>query len=85
MPRITFQSDRDGNNEIYIMNADGSGQANITNHPAMDLGPSWSPDGASIAFYSDRDGRFEIYVMNADGSGVTRLTDQGANSPSWGP
>ena len=41
--RIIFVSDRDGNNEIYIMNADGSGQINLTNNPASDVTPSFSP------------------------------------------
>src|SRR5665647_290959 len=54
--RITFASSRDGNFEIYIMNADGSGQVNITNNPAFDGTPSFSHDGKKIAFISDRDG-----------------------------
>ena len=40
---IAFQSDRDGNEEIYVMNADGSNQVNITNNTADDESPSWSP------------------------------------------
>ena len=69
--RIAFSSFRDGNTEIYVVNADGSGQTNLTNHGADDRGPAWSPDGAKIAFWSDRAGNTEIYVMNADGSGQT--------------
>jgi hypothetical protein len=43
-PRIVFSSDRDyAEREIYVMNADGSGQTNITNHPASDSSPSWGP------------------------------------------
>jgi Tol biopolymer transport system component len=88
---IAFESTRDGNPEIYLMRADGSGQTNLTNNPAADIAPAWSPDGARIAFISDRTGRQEIYVMpapvaqaqvnvedalqGADGSGVTQLTD----------
>jgi len=84
--RIAFHSDRDGNREIYVMNTDGSGQTNLTNNPADDWGPSWSPDGR-LVFVSDRDGNREIYVMNADGSGVTRLTNNLAHDqdPSWSP
>ncbi len=48
----------------------------LTNHPATDGTPSWSPDGSRIAFTSNRDGKSEIYLMNPDGSGVTRLTKQ---------
>jgi len=43
-------------------------QFNLTNNPAIDYSPSWSPDGAKIAFWSSRDGNFEIYVMNSDGT-----------------
>jgi len=89
---IAFVSDRDGNNEIYVMNPDGSGLTRLTNHPARDGSPDWSPDGQRIAFASNRDGPdpqncgrigqpscgWETYVMNADGSGLTRLTNLGA-------
>ncbi|MGH3871087.1 MAG: hypothetical protein ACRDSR_06145 [Pseudonocardiaceae bacterium] len=72
--KIVFQSDRDGNNEIYLMNADGTGVTRLTNNAAADTAPSLSPDGARITFTSNRDGNNEIYVMNADGTGLTRLT-----------
>ena len=85
--RIAFSSRRDGNFEIYVMNADGSGVTRLTDNDAGDVLPSWSPDGRRIAFQSNRDGNVEIYVMNADGSGVTRLTDNDADDsePSWSP
>ncbi len=75
--RIAFESSRDGNNEIYVMNSDGTVQQNLTNNKANDVFPAWSPDGTQITFSSDRAeaGDLDIYVMNADGSGVTRLTD----------
>jgi TolB protein len=85
--QIAFVSDRDGNSEIYVMNADGSGLRNLTNNPASDNDLACSPDGTRIAFVSDRDGNPEVYVMNADGSGVTRLTDNpgGDYAPAWSP
>ena len=85
--KIAFVSRRDGNSEIYVINADGSGQENLTQHPARDSHPSWSRDGRKLAFVSRRDGNSEIYVMNADGSAQENLTRQPANDshPSWSP
>jgi len=60
--------------EIYVMNADGSGQTRPTYNSYWDGTCSWSPDGTKITFLSDRDGNDEIYTMNPDGSGQTRLT-----------
>src|SRR5262245_87396 len=51
--KIAFVSNRDGNNEIYAMNADGSNQTRLTNNPAFDNGPSFARDGSKIAFFSD--------------------------------
>ena len=85
--RIAFASERDGNFEVYAMNADGSGVTRLTYNDAYDSWPAWSPDGRHIAFDSDRDGNPEVYVMNADGSGVTRLTYNLAadGTPAWSP
>jgi len=85
--QIVFRSNRDGDDEIYVMAADGSGQRNLTNHPASDADPAWSPDGTRIAFVSDRDGDGEIYVMDADGSNPTRLTNSQRRDthPAWSP
>jgi Tol biopolymer transport system component len=70
---IAFSSSRDGNEEIYVMNADGSDQRRLTNDPAYDHLPNWSPDGERIVFTTDRIGDFETYVMNADGSNAQSL------------
>ncbi len=85
--RIAFSSDRDGNNEIYVMNADGSGQTRLTNNLVRDVNPAWSPDGTKIAFSSLRDNNWDIYVMNTDGSGQTRLTNNLGDDevPAWSP
>ena len=74
--KIVFQSFRDTNFEVYVMNSDGSGQTRLTNHTAFDTAPSWSPDGTKILFTSTRDDPMSsaLYVMNADGSGQTRVT-----------
>lgn len=85
--QIAFGSTRDGNWEIYLMNADGTGQTNLTNNPAQDSSAAWSPDGHKIAFDSIRDGNWEIYLMNPDGSAQTRLTNNSGVdvAPDWSP
>ena len=85
--RIAYSSARNGNIEIYVAGADGSGATNASNNPAWDDYPTWSPDGKQIAFSSNRDGAFHIFVMNADGGNVRQLTVGGAwdTTPSWSP
>ena len=85
--RIAFFTDRDGNEEIYVMDADGGNPTNLTNNPSDDCCLAWSIIGSKIAFSSDRDGNSEVYVMDADGSNPTRLTDEPAfdGFVSWSP
>jgi Tol biopolymer transport system component len=78
--KIAFSSNRDGNDEIYVMNPDGSGQMRLTNNSGSDLHPSFTADESLITFSSTRDGNAEIYVMNGDdGSNPIRLTDNAAS------
>ena len=62
--RIAFQSDRSGNDDIWIVNVDGSGLAQLTYHPADDRHPNWSPDGKRIAFTSKRSGAEDVWVID---------------------
>jgi len=78
--------------EIHVMNADGTGKINLTNDPADDTWPVWSPDGSKIAFLSNRgceDGcdDLDLFVMNSDGSEPVRLTDDAEWDwmPKWAP
>jgi len=71
---IAFGSSRDGNFDIYVMDAAGGNVCRLTQSPGLDIRPAWSPDGRRLAFTSNRDGQYEIYVMNADGSGQQRVT-----------
>ncbi len=74
---VAFTTNRDGNDEIYLLFTDYTLQ-NITNHPAADTAPAWSPDGSQIVFASDRDGSTDIFIMNADGSDLANLTNHPA-------
>ena len=85
--RIAFYSERDGNAEIYVMHADGTGVTRLTNSSADEGYPAWSPDGRTISFDSDRTGNFDVFAMNADGSNVRPITKHPARdvSATWSP
>ncbi len=73
--KIAFTSDRDGYEEIYVVNTDGSSLTKLANDITPKFHPAWSPDGGKIAFGSNNDDTASIYIMNADGSSPTRLFD----------
>jgi Tol biopolymer transport system component/photosystem II stability/assembly factor-like uncharacterized protein len=85
--RIVFESDRDGDYDIYSMNPDGSDVVNLTNNGVKDEEPVLSPNGKKIAFSTTRDGNYNIYVMNADGTNPTQITANTAvdEFPAWSP
>ena len=85
--QIAFQSSRDGNYEIYVMDSDGSNPRRLTDHPAEDWFPSWSPDGRHIAYVSGRDSNYAIYAIGSDGSNPRNLTNDSYRHyyPSWSP
>ena len=72
---IAFGSSRDGDLEIYVMDADGGNPRRLTTSSGIDMRPAWSPDGKRLAFTSLRDGNYEIYVIDADGSNLCRATN----------
>ena len=84
--KIALTSSRSGANQIYVMNADGTGITRLTND-SVSYDPAWSPDGTKIAFVSAHNHTPQIYVMNADGTGSTPLTDGTTNDvwPAWSP
>jgi Tol biopolymer transport system component len=84
---IAFSASAGGNEEIYIIRANGGGMIRLTNDPALDTEPSWSPDGRFIVFSSEREGPKRLFVMRAGGNDVTRLNTglgEGA-TPAWSP
>jgi TolB protein len=93
--KIVFVSERDGNPEIYVMDADGSNQTNLTNNPWSDDNPAWSPDGSRIVFASNRNDSqgeppyyTDLYLMDPDGDNVENLTnspDGSEGEPDWAP
>ncbi len=89
--KIAFVSWIDDDAEIFVMNADGSGQINLTNSTYSDFAPSWSPDSQKVVFYrrlgSDNNWSRQILVMNADGSGQMQLTNNSGQNwyPTWSP
>ncbi len=88
---IAFVSDRDGNEELYLIQPDGSDLIRLTDNPAVDRDPAWSPDGRQLAFRSRRDGSSDIFVMQATGAKPVNLARDPQDSiddefhPAWHP
>ena len=87
-PYISFNSDRAGQTDIYIIDTNGKNLRNLTNHPASSCCAAWAPDGRSFAFASNRDGNSEIYIKTFNVAQVRRLTNHpegNAGDPAWSP
>jgi len=83
---IAFASNRSGERQLYVANANGKNVEQVTDLNNMGGRSSWSPDGTKLAFYRGPAGDRDIYVINIDGSGLQRLTNGGDNlGPSWSP
>ena len=88
--RLAYQSDRNGQSDIYVCAVDGSGETRLTNMTGNHEAPHWSPNGRSIIFDSDFSlagavsNAISIYQMNADGTQPRQLAAQG-EFPRWSP
>ena len=92
---LAFTSHRTGDSDIWLLKVTGSAESsqaqaaprNLTNHPAWDYSPSWSPSGQSIVFVSERDGDPEIFVQNIEGDTAIQLTfnEEMDHRPAWSP
>lgn len=88
--KIIFNTYRDGNREIFLMNPDDSEQVNMTNHRADDVSGIWSPTGEQILFASDRDrfpGSWDLYLMDAVKKNVRPVFEKSVDrrQPTWSP
>jgi Tol biopolymer transport system component len=90
---VVFFSQRDGNDEIYLIDAQsgraGASVLRLTEHEANDFVPAWSPEGSRILFASNRleTGRAQLFVMDAGGYSTGQVTSGAgrATEPSWSP
>jgi len=84
---LAFQSDAEGNWEIYLGDRLGGPTFNLTNDPAEDRAPAFSADGRYVAFESHRDGNWEIYIIELESGEVRRVTNHLAydGAPVWSP
>jgi TolB protein len=84
---LAFSSDKTGDSEIWVTDANGGGAHQITVFKGPDVSPSWNPKtNSQIVWVSGRTGLPQIYIMDSDGANVQRMTDGGyATSPSWSP
>jgi Tol biopolymer transport system component len=87
--QLVFRSTRDGEKNLYIMNADGSGVRRLTEGKWTDTQCNWSPTGEWIAFASNRDhDAFALWLIKPDGTGLRKLTDHSGgmnNHPHFSP
>jgi TolB protein len=84
---VVYQTDRDGDWEIYLLDLLSWQEYNFTQHPAEDRNPALSPDGTRLAFESHRDGNWDIYLLDLQSGQVSRLTEELAfdGAPAWSP
>ena len=83
---LVFQSNRNGNWDLFIINVETGTEVQLTNSPSNETFPAWSPNGKQIAFLANTNGATDLYVMDLDGQNLKRLTVDGkTNNATWSP
>jgi len=84
---LAYTLRENGQDDLWVIGVGDSGPLRLTNSPADDRDPAWSPDGARLAFASQRDGNWELYIMRVDTGAITRLTYTPGfeGAPTWSP
>jgi TolB protein len=84
---LAYDSDLNGNADIFIVPSDGGTPRQLTDDPSDDLAPDWSPDGTIVSFHSFRTGNRDVFTVGADGSGLAQVTTDTVSDwlAVWGP
>ncbi|MBI5667396.1 MAG: PD40 domain-containing protein [Chloroflexi bacterium] len=82
---IAFATEHFGDKEIVILDTSSGQIRNLTENPASDNHPAWSPDGLKLAFDSNRNGNYEIFVMDISSGVIEQITYTGGRQPVWSP
>lgn len=86
--RVAFASDQPANDDIFVIDSNGTGLKRLTENAMIDTDAAWSPDGKQIVFASNRSGEFQLYVMDTDGQNERQLYAAPAiqmRHPAWSP
>jgi serine/threonine-protein kinase len=82
---LVYDSDINGNADLFVVSTEGGTPRQVTDDPADDLSPDWSPDGTQLAFHSFHNGNRDIFTINADGTGLAQVTSSPVHEriPCW--
>ncbi len=82
---IAFVSDREGNDDIWLLSLEDASLTQLTGHPAQDTDPAWSPDGKLLVYASECDGVKQLFETTPEGIEPERVLGAYARTPAWSP